>query len=114
MDFPPPIKRLPADAVANIRSSLCIRTLNEVVLELVKNSLDANAQKVTVVVDFAKGGCTVEDDGCGIRQQDFEEGGGIAVRYSMLLVNPSRLVFWFSSHTELTLTYYYNRHFKVP
>ncbi|KAI5305960.1 hypothetical protein KEM56_002738 [Ascosphaera pollenicola] len=94
MDFPPPIKRLPSDAVAHIRSSLSIRNLIEVVLELVKNSLDATPQTISVVVDFAKGGCTVEDDGYGIRQQEFETGGGIAVRYNTSKFHDGSRVFY--------------------
>jgi hypothetical protein len=37
--------------------------LNGVILELVKNSLDANAHTVFITVDFKRGGCVVEDNG---------------------------------------------------
>ncbi len=51
---------LPDDVIAQIKSSTTIVSLNHVVLELLKNSLDAKASQVDVTVDFARGGCTVE------------------------------------------------------
>ncbi|KAI5288349.1 DNA mismatch repair protein [Ascosphaera aggregata] len=75
------IRRLPPDAINRITSSLAITNLSDVVLELVKNSLDAGCETLNIVVDFAKGGCSVEDDGCGIEQSEFQIGGGIAAKY---------------------------------
>ncbi|KAL1957163.1 hypothetical protein VTO42DRAFT_6306 [Malbranchea cinnamomea] len=78
MDFPESSMRpLPSDVVAQIKSSTIITHLNGVILELVKNSLDARAQTVTIRVDFHKGGCVVEDDGYGIPPSEFQESGGI-------------------------------------
>jgi DNA mismatch repair protein MLH3 len=72
---------LPDDVVAQIKSSTAIVSLTDVVLELVKNSLDARATKVEASVDFARGACTVEDNGLGIPPLEFTEDGGLGRRY---------------------------------
>lgn len=71
------IERLPPQVVAKIKSSTSITDLNRVVVELVKNALDANAHTVSVTVDFHRGGCMVEDDGDGILPAEFESDGGL-------------------------------------
>ncbi|KAI5294758.1 DNA mismatch repair protein [Ascosphaera acerosa] len=81
MGSPTPIRRLPPTVVAQLTSSVTINSLTDVVLELVKNSLDAAAGTVSVTVDFARGGCTVEDDGHGIVASEFGSDGRIAVKY---------------------------------
>ncbi|KAJ5787297.1 hypothetical protein N7457_002287 [Penicillium paradoxum] len=60
------IRALPSDVIARIESSTSIVHLTGVILELVKNSLDAKARTVSINVDFKRGGCIVEDDGDGI------------------------------------------------
>lgn len=65
------IRPLSSDVVAKLKSSTCITSLNEVILELAKNSLDADAQTVFVTVDYALGNCIVEDDGVGIHPDEF-------------------------------------------
>ncbi|KAJ5747840.1 uncharacterized protein N7511_009536 [Penicillium nucicola] len=72
-----PIQALPPDVIAKINSSTSISDLNGVIVDLVKNSLDANAQTISVTVDFKRGGCIVEDDGDGIPPAEFEETGGL-------------------------------------
>jgi hypothetical protein len=54
-----------------------------VIVELAKNSLDANAHTVLVSVDFKRGSCIVEDDGEGIRPVEFESGGGLGKAHRM-------------------------------
>ncbi|KAL4986430.1 hypothetical protein BDW68DRAFT_188820 [Aspergillus falconensis] len=71
------IQPLPCDVAAKIKSSTSITHLNGVILELVKNALDANAQCVFVTVDYRRGGCVVEDDGDGIAPAEFEVSGGL-------------------------------------
>lgn len=71
------IEPLPPEVVAKIKSSTSIINLNRVVVELVKNALDANARTVSVTVDFHHGGCVVEDDGDGIPPAEFESDGGL-------------------------------------
>ena len=74
---------LPEHVVAQIKSSTAIVSLTGVVLELLKNALDARATKVEVTVDFARGACTVEDDGLGIAPLEFREEGGLGKLYCM-------------------------------
>ncbi|UPX17151.1 DNA mismatch repair protein [Ascochyta rabiei] len=75
------IRPLPDEAVAQIKSSTAIVSLTGVVLELLRNSLDARASKIDVTVDFARGGCTVEDDGLGLAPAEFREDGGLGKLY---------------------------------
>lgn len=77
------IRHLPDEVVAQIKSSTAIVSLTGVVLELLKNSLDAKASKIDVTVDFARGGCTVDDDGLGISPAEFAEDGGLGKLYCM-------------------------------
>lgn len=78
------IQPLPDDVAAQIKSSIAIISLNGVVLELLKNSLDAKAAKIDVTVDFVRGGCIVEDDGLGISPAEFRGDGGLGKLYCML------------------------------
>ncbi|KAF3401591.1 DNA mismatch repair protein MLH3 [Penicillium rolfsii] len=73
----PIIQTLPLDVAAKIESSTSITHLHGVVVDLVKNSLDAGAQTILVSVDFKRGNCIVEDDGEGIRPAEFEATGGL-------------------------------------
>lgn len=68
---------LPEDVAAQIKSSTAIVSLTGVVLELLKNSLDAQASQIDATVDFARGACTIEDDGLGISPLEFKEEGGL-------------------------------------
>ncbi|KAK2753907.1 DNA mismatch repair protein [Arachnomyces sp. PD_36] len=72
-----PIRPLPPDVVAQIKSSISITHIRDVVLELLKNALDADAQNISVGVNFERGGCVVEDDGHGIPPVEFKAGGGL-------------------------------------
>jgi DNA mismatch repair protein MLH3 len=75
------IKSLSEDAVSQIKSSTVITTLNDVVLGLVKNALDADATNIDIAVNQARGGCVVEDNGLGIHPADFQEDGGLGKMY---------------------------------
>lgn len=90
---------LPADVIAQIKSSTTITSLTGAVLELVRNSLDADACKVDIIVDFPRGSCTVEDDGLGILPAEFREEGGLGKLHSM-----SNLVVLFYYDKALTAT----------
>lgn len=72
---------LPEDVVAQIKSSTAILSLTGVVLELLKNALDAGASRIEAVVDFARGGCSVEDNGLGIAASEFRKEGGLGKLY---------------------------------
>jgi len=77
MDSAPPILHLSADAIAQIKSSIAITSLNAVIIELLKNSLDAQSNKIDVTVEYCRGNCVVEDDGLGIPPLEFKEMGGL-------------------------------------
>lgn len=79
----PIIRVLPRDVAGQIRSSSIVTSLNGVIVDLIKNSLDANASAVMVNVDFQKGTCTVEDDGIGIPPNEFHENGGLGKLHRM-------------------------------
>jgi DNA mismatch repair protein MLH3 len=71
------IKPLPAEVIAQIKSSVVITSLNSVVLGVLQNSLDADATKVNISVDYTRGNCSVEDNGLGIPPPTFEPDGGL-------------------------------------
>ncbi|KAK6212649.1 DNA mismatch repair protein [Pestalotiopsis sp. IQ-011] len=71
------IQPLPEDVIAQIKSSTTITSLNGVVCGLFKNSLDAGATKITVKIDYARGNCSVEDNGVGILPTEFASDGGL-------------------------------------
>lgn len=75
------IQPLPHDVIAQIKSSTTITSLNGVVLELMKNSLDAGSTKIDISLDYSRGGCLVEDDGLGILPSEFCENGGLGRLY---------------------------------
>lgn len=74
---PGSIERLPPDVIAQIDSSVVITSLNGVILELIKNSLDACATKLDVTIDYSRGSCMVSDDGLGILPREFDVEGGL-------------------------------------
>ncbi|KAL4870710.1 hypothetical protein BDV12DRAFT_165652 [Aspergillus spectabilis] len=78
---PPTIQPLPSEVARKIKSSTGITYLNGVIVELVKNALDANAHSISVTVDYRRGGCVVEDDGDGIAPTEFEPEGGLGKAY---------------------------------
>lgn len=75
------IQPLPPDVIAQIKSSIAITSLNGVICELVKNSLDASSTKIDISVNYARRNCAVEDDGLGILPAEFREGGGLGKLY---------------------------------
>lgn len=75
------IQPLPREVIAQIKSSTTIISLNGVVCELVKNSLDASSTKVDITVDYSRGSCVVEDDGIGILPTEFGEDGALGKLY---------------------------------
>ncbi|KAL8787588.1 MAG: hypothetical protein Q9213_002150 [Squamulea squamosa] len=75
------IRSLPDDVAAQIKSSTTISSLEHAVTELLKNALDASCHKVEISVDFGRGACTVEDDGLGIKPEEFLDTGGLGKAY---------------------------------
>ncbi|KAL8934697.1 MAG: hypothetical protein Q9211_005091 [Gyalolechia sp. 1 TL-2023] len=76
-----PIQPLPQEVAAQIKSSTTISSLEHVTIGLVQNALDAGATKIDVNLDFARGACTVEDDGWGINPVEFLDNGGLGKAY---------------------------------
>ncbi|KAL8754265.1 MAG: hypothetical protein Q9199_004470 [Rusavskia elegans] len=77
----PAIRPLPDDVAAQIKSSTTISSLEHVIIELFKNSLDALSSRIEVDLDFGRAACTVEDDGLGIKPGDFLDNGGLGKAY---------------------------------
>lgn len=75
------IQPLSREVIAQIKSSTTVTSLNGVVCELLKNSLDASATKVDITVDYRRGSCAVEDDGIGILPAEFGEDGALGKLY---------------------------------
>ena len=80
-DNSPSILPIPPEVAAQIRSSTTITTLTCVVLGLLVNSLDADARRIDISVDFGRGAVSVEDDGFGIPPREFTEAGGLGKLY---------------------------------
>ena len=76
------IQPLAADVRAQIKSAVSITTLNEVVLGLIKNSLDAQADRLEVALDYKRGYCKVADNGEGIDERNFTEHGGLGKMFN--------------------------------
>jgi DNA mismatch repair protein MLH3 len=83
------IHRLPDSVVNKIKSSVVITSLNDATIGLLHNALDAGASKVNITVDYARGNCTVEDNGSGIPSSDFEDDGGLGKPYCMWYMMPT-------------------------
>ena len=77
------IRPLPVEAQLQLKSSVALNSVNDVIIGLLKNSLDAQAQTIQVGVDFLRGYCSVEDDGAGIPADEFGARGGLGLMHSM-------------------------------
>jgi len=86
----PSIQRLPHDVMSQVKSSIAIVCLGDAALGLLKNSLDADATKISISVEFARGSCLVDDNGCGILPDDYHETGGLGKFNRERLVHPAR------------------------
>ena len=75
--MPARILPLSEDAISRINSSKQITSLSGVILALLENALDADATKVDISVNFARGSCIVEDNGTGIPSAEFLKHGGL-------------------------------------
>ncbi|PWY93771.1 DNA mismatch repair protein [Aspergillus sclerotioniger CBS 115572] len=112
------IQPLPPDVVAKLKSSTAITHLNGVIVELVKNALDADARIIYVTVDFLRGGCVVEDDGDGIPPAEFEPAGGLGKAHHTSKYHTSQSVYGrrglflasLSALSLLTITSHHARH----
>lgn len=78
------IRPLPEEVAVRIKSSAIITSLENVVVELFKNALDAGSRRIDITVDFGRGACTVEDDGWGISPAEFLGTGGLGKPFRTL------------------------------
>ncbi|RDA94670.1 hypothetical protein CP533_2473 [Ophiocordyceps camponoti-saundersi (nom. inval.)] len=83
------IRRLPDHVIEKLRSSAAITSLNGAVCGLLKNSLDGGASRVLIRLDYARGNCSVEDDGLGIEPGEFREDGGLGKLHHTSKTSPS-------------------------
>ncbi|RCI16971.1 hypothetical protein L249_3214, partial [Ophiocordyceps polyrhachis-furcata BCC 54312] len=83
------IRRLPDHVIEKLRSSAVITSLNSAVCGLLKNSLDGGASRVLIRLDYARGNCSVEDDGLGIVPGEFREDGGLGKLHHTSKTSPS-------------------------
>jgi len=72
---------LQAEDIAQIKSSINITTLEDAILELLCNALDAEATKIEIDVQADRGSCTITDNGFGIPAHEFLEDGGLLKVY---------------------------------
>ena len=91
---------LPVEVAAQLKSSTAISSQECVVVGLVENALDASASRIDVSVDFQRGSCSVEDDGCGIPPIEFSETGGLGKPHCMSWSQPSHETSCFSDFTR--------------
>ncbi|KAG0048090.1 DNA mismatch repair protein [Gryganskiella cystojenkinii] len=66
------IRPLAANVAEELRASLVVHSLEQCALELVQNSLDANATFIEVKVDIANHSLQVSDNGDGITSKDMD------------------------------------------
>lgn len=72
---PQRITPLPDDVRAQLSSSIDITCHEQVVTGLLENAFDAKAQSIAIHMDLARGYFSVLDDGIGIHEVEFSEGG---------------------------------------
>lgn len=75
------IQPLPVEAQLQLKSSAALHSLNDAIIGLVQNSLDAQAQRIHIEIDYLKGNCCVDDDGVGIPAAEFEAEGGLGLMH---------------------------------
>ena len=65
------VQRLSYLVTARIKSSASLNSFDDVVLGLMRNSLDANATTIDIVIDLMHAYCSIEDNGNGIAPEEF-------------------------------------------
>ena len=76
------IRPLATEVHDQIKSAVLITSLNDVVLGLIKNSLDAHADHLEVVLDYKKGYCKVTDNGEGVDEGNFSIHGRLGKMFN--------------------------------
>ena len=76
MNFPKPtpdpsISSLPSTTKSKLRSTQILTSIQQLISELIQNSLDAGARSIEVFLDPEEWECWVRDDGSGISKEGF-------------------------------------------
>jgi DNA mismatch repair protein MLH3 len=87
---PSSIRPLPPESQAQTRSSVVITSLNDVVIGLVENVLDAGATCADIRLDYVKGYCSVTDNGVGIPVAEFGTDGHLGSLHCTSKLDASR------------------------
>ena len=89
MEVPQPIRPLPQESQARIRSSVVITSLNDAIIGLLENVLDAGATSVDIRLDYVKGYCSIIDNGTGISAAEFAPEGHLGSLHCTSKLDPS-------------------------
>lgn len=73
------IQRVPSGVERKIAASVAVKSLCDVVIGLLRNSLDAGAKTIKIVANSGPGYCFFEDDGLGIPSREFQEDGRLGL-----------------------------------
>lgn len=72
---------LDPDIQTRVTSSIQIVSLRHVVIGLLENSIDAGATEISIKLDFKRGFCSVEDNGCGIATRELVDDSQLAKQF---------------------------------
>ena len=72
---PSTIRPLPPESRAQITSAVIITSLNDAIIGLLENVLDAGATCADIQLDYVRGHCSVTDNGTGIPATEFRPDG---------------------------------------
>jgi DNA mismatch repair protein MLH3 len=89
MEVPQAIRPLSPESQAQIRSSVVITSLNDVIIGLLENALDAGATSVNIRLDYVKGYCSIIDNGAGISAAEFAAEGRLGSLHCTSKLDPS-------------------------
>lgn len=87
---PSSIRPLSPESQAQIRSSVVITSLNDAVMGLLENVLDASATCADIRLDYVKGYCSMTDNGIGIPVAEFGTDGHLGSLHCTSKLDASR------------------------
>jgi DNA mismatch repair protein MLH3 len=87
---PPSIRPLPPESQAQITSSVIITSLNDAIIGLLENVLDAGATRAEIHLDYVRGYCSVTDNGSGIPATEFRPDGHLGSLHCTSRLDTSR------------------------
>lgn len=72
---------LEMETQTKLASSVRLLSLNQVIMGLLENALDARSRTIRITLNYSWGFCSVQDDGVGIDKQEFEVDRYLATPY---------------------------------